>query len=105
MHLLSTYRYPLLPHVHPDKVTLWLLEAPRIARDTAPFFWNYLDSPRDGTIFLTWQPMELMGPNFSSDGYIFAGPETAFQLQVQGGYVSAALVVTKELLTNALLRF
>jgi hypothetical protein len=75
--------------VHHNKIAEWLLNAPKIARDQAPFFWNYLDRPSDGTIILTWQPLALMGTNFASDGYMWPPAETAFQLEVDGGYVSS----------------
>lgn len=86
IHLLSTYRFPLFPSLHPDKVAEWLLGAPKITRDQAPFHWTYLDRPADGTILLVWQSMAL-GHEFPSDGYVWAPQETAFQLEVNGGYV------------------
>jgi hypothetical protein len=85
IHLVSSYRFPLLPNVHPEKASEWLLQAPKIARDTAPFYWTYLDQPQDGTVLLVWQSTSL-GPEFPSDGYIWAAPEMAYQVQVQGGY-------------------
>lgn len=85
VHLLSTYRYPAAHQVHPEKVTEWLINAPRIARDQAPFYWTYLDRPVDGSIYLVWQSPAL-GAEFPSDGYIWAPGETAFQLEV-GGFV------------------
>jgi SWI/SNF and RSC complexes subunit Ssr4 N-terminal len=86
VHLVSTYRYPALPSIHPDKVAEWLSDAPRIARDQASFYWTYLDRPIDGTILLVWQSPSL-GNDFPSDGYIWAPGETAFQVEVAGGYV------------------
>ncbi|KAG0650886.1 swi snf and rsc complexes subunit ssr4 [Hyphodiscus hymeniophilus] len=68
VHLLSTYRFPLLPQLHPDKVAEWLLGAPKITRDQSPFYWTYLDRPVDGTIYLIWQTPAL-GNEFPSDGY------------------------------------
>ena len=88
VHLLSTYRFPVLPNVHHNKIAEWLLSAPKIVRDQAPFYWSYLDRPQDGTIFLTWQPLEVLGINFSTDGYVWPPVETAFQLEVDGGFVS-----------------
>ncbi|RFU28902.1 hypothetical protein B7463_g7410, partial [Scytalidium lignicola] len=85
VHLISTFRFPVLPNLHPDKVTEWLLNAPKIARDQSPFYWTYLDRPADGTILLTWQSINL-GTDFASDGYIWSPGETAFQLEVAGGY-------------------
>ena len=86
VHLVSTYRFPQLPALHPEKVAEWLLGAPKITRDQAPFYWTYLDRPADGTILLVWQSV-AMGPDFPSDGYVWAPAETAFQLEVSGGYV------------------
>ena len=63
----------------------WLLTAPKITRDQAPFYWTYLDRPQDGTILLVWQSMSL-GTDFPSDGYVYPPLETAFQLEVTGGY-------------------
>ncbi|KAH8814868.1 hypothetical protein F5884DRAFT_828301 [Xylogone sp. PMI_703] len=85
VHLISTFRFPVLPNLHPDKVTEWLLNAPKIARDQSPFYWTYLDRPADGTVLLTWQSMNL-GTDFASDGYIWSPGETAFQMEVAGGY-------------------
>ena len=87
VHLLSSYRFPLLPQVHPDKVAEWLLSAPKISRDSSSFYWTYLDRPVDNTILLVWQSISL-GADFPSDGYVWAPAETAFQVEVSGGYVS-----------------
>lgn len=87
VHLISTYGFPQLPALHPDKVAEWLLAAPKIARDQATFYWTYLDRPVDGTILLVWQSINALGTDFPSDGYIWAPAETAFQLEVSGGYV------------------
>ena len=35
-----------------------------------------------------------MGNEFASDGYIWAHQETAFQLEIAGGYVCFAMVIT-----------
>lgn len=87
VHLLSAYRFPVLQSVHHNKITEWLLSAPKIVRETSPFYWTYLDRLADGTILLTWQPLDSLGINFASDGYIWPAAETAFQLEVEGGYV------------------
>jgi hypothetical protein len=87
VHLLSSYRFPTLPQLHPDKVAEWLLSAPKIARDQSPFYWTYLDRPVDNTILLVWQSLSL-GSDFPSDGYVWPPQETAFQVEVPGGYVS-----------------
>ncbi|AEO65906.1 uncharacterized protein THITE_119311 [Thermothielavioides terrestris NRRL 8126] len=87
VHLLSTFRYASMPRVELSEVTKWLLQAPKIARDTAPFYWTYLDCPADGTIFLTWQPTVRRGTEFASDGYVWAGPEVFFQHGAGNGLV------------------
>ena len=86
IHLLSTYRFPHIPAtLHPEKVAEWLLSAPKITRDQAPFYWTYLDRPADGTIFLVWQSMS-MGADYPSDGYIWAPAETAVQFDISTGF-------------------
>ncbi|KAK3310436.1 uncharacterized protein B0T15DRAFT_518526 [Chaetomium strumarium] len=87
VHLLSTFRYATMPRVDLPEVTKWLLQAPKIARDTAPFYWTYLDCPADGSIFLTWQPTSRRGTEFASDGYIWAGPELSFQHNAGNGLI------------------
>ncbi len=80
-----------MPRVDLGEVTKWLLQAPKIARDTAPFYWTYLDGPADGAIFLTWQPTARRGNEFASDGYVWAGPEVSFQQNAGNGLVSLTL--------------
>ncbi|KAK4044496.1 hypothetical protein C8A01DRAFT_42677 [Parachaetomium inaequale] len=87
VHLLSTFRYASMPRVELPEVTKWLLQAPKIARDTAPFYWTYLECPADGSIFLTWQPTARRGNEFASDGYVWAGPEVSFQQSAGNGLV------------------
>ncbi|KAK3362705.1 hypothetical protein B0T25DRAFT_575412 [Lasiosphaeria hispida] len=87
VHLLSTYRYALMPRVELGDVTKWLMSAPKIARDTAPFFWTYLDCPQDGSIFLTWQPTARRNVEFASDGYVWAGPEVYYRNDVGNGLI------------------
>lgn len=93
LHLVSTFRYPerttLSPH---DPATLnWLLNmlltAPKIARDQAPFYWTYLDAPRDGQIMLTWQPLQRLGTNFASDGYIWPSVDEYSRQDLKNGLV------------------
>lgn len=72
-----------------------LLQAPKIARDQAPFCWTYIDRPASGTIILTWQPLSILGTEFASDGFIWAPVETAFQMEVNidgGVYVCNCLL-------------
>ncbi|KAN0121732.1 DUF1750 domain containing protein [Hyaloscypha variabilis] len=85
VHLLSTYRFPTLQQLHPDKVAEYLLGAPKIARDQHPFYWTYLDRPIDNSILLVWQSLSL-GSDFPSDGYVWPPQETAYQVEVSGGY-------------------
>ncbi|KAK4101637.1 DUF1750-domain-containing protein [Parathielavia hyrcaniae] len=87
VHLLSTFRYASMPRVDLPDVTKWLLQAPKIARDTAPFYWTYLDCPADGSIFLTWQPTARRGFEFASDGFVWAGPEVCFGQNAGNGLV------------------
>lgn len=63
------------------------MQAPKIARDTAPFFWTYLDRPPNGTIFLTWQPLNFLGTSFASDGFIWPPQEQYFQHDAGNGVV------------------
>ncbi|GAP84817.1 putative SWI SNF and RSC complexes subunit ssr4 [Rosellinia necatrix] len=87
VHLLSTFRYPHKAQVQPAEVTSWLMQAPKIARDTAPFFWTYIEKPENGQIFLTWQPLQLMGPMFASDGFIWPAQEQFFTQEVGNGVI------------------
>ncbi|ORY66309.1 uncharacterized protein BCR38DRAFT_339756 [Pseudomassariella vexata] len=87
VHLISTYRYTQKAHVEIPEVTNWLMQAPQIARDKAPFFWTYLDRPENGTITLTWQPFQQMGTNFASDGYIWPPAEQYFTQEVGNGVI------------------
>jgi hypothetical protein len=87
IHLISTYRYTVKARIDTNEVIGWLMQAPKIARDTAPFFWTYLDRPQNGSIFLTWQPLTLMSTNFASDGYIWPPQESYFQQEVGNGIV------------------
>ncbi|KAM7209344.1 SWI/SNF and RSC complexes subunit ssr4 [Naviculisporaceae sp. PSN 640] len=85
VHLLSTYRYATMARVDLPDVTKWLTAAHKIARDTAPFYWTYLDAPADGTIYLTWQPTSKRGLEFASDGYIWSGPELFYRSEAGNG--------------------
>ncbi|KAK3984131.1 SWI/SNF and RSC complexes subunit ssr4 [Cladorrhinum sp. PSN332] len=85
VHLVSTYRYPSMHRVELQDVTKWLMQAPKIARDTAPFFWTYLETPIDGTVHLTWQPTGRRNVEFASDGYVWASPEVVMSQPVGNG--------------------
>ncbi len=87
MHLVSTFRYPTIPRLEINEVTKWLVSAPKVARDTAPFIWTILECPPDGTIYLTWQPTARRGAEFASDGYVWGGPETYYRNDVGNGLV------------------
>ena len=66
-----------------ETIVDYLLQAPSITRQTSPMIWTYLNAPVDGTVLLVWQPPQL-GPNYASDGYIWADPEQAFTLDAKG---------------------
>ena len=84
IHLVSTYRFPVLPSLHHDKAAEWLFGAPKIASNTAPFYWTYLDRPAIGTILLVWQSPSL-GIELPSDGYIWSPGEVRYQVAASGG--------------------
>ncbi|SPN96816.1 uncharacterized protein DNG_00336 [Cephalotrichum gorgonifer] len=85
VHLLSAHGYALMPRVDVQNVVKWLSDAPRVAKNQSPFHWTYLDGPVDGTILLTWQPLARLGTNFSSDGFVWAGPEQLFKQDLGNG--------------------
>ena len=62
----------------------YLTEAPKIVRDVQPMQWQFLDPPADGRLMLVWQPLEYLGTNFASDGYIWGDAEHAFKSEVRG---------------------
>lgn len=90
VHLVSSSRYPAIPRLDPNEVAKWLINAPHIARDKATVFWTYLDKPQDGTVLLTWQPLQRLGVNFATDGYIWAPPEQVFKHDLGNGLVRVA---------------
>ena len=73
-----------------DTIVGYLLEAAKIMRDLQPVQWQFVDTPQDGTFMLVWQPLEHMGTNFSSDGYVWSDAEATFTSAVRG-YVSTFL--------------
>lgn len=91
VHLISSYRYPAIPRLDFNEVAKWLMNAPQIARDQAPFFWTYLDKPADGTILLTWQPLSRLGTNFATDGFVWAPPEQIYKHDLGNGLVGFAI--------------
>lgn len=63
------------------------MEAPHIARDKAPFCWQFLDKPADGTILMTWQPLSRLNIAFASDGYVWMPPENLYKHDLGNGLV------------------
>ncbi|KAI8690831.1 hypothetical protein NCS56_00074600 [Fusarium sp. Ph1] len=85
VHLISAFRYPAMPRLDLNEVAKWLMSAPQVARDRAPFFWTYLEKPTDGTILLTWQPLQRLGSTFATDGYVWAPPEQLYKHDLGNG--------------------
>ncbi|GMF78816.1 unnamed protein product [Aspergillus oryzae] len=84
MHLVSRHRFPLMHMMPTDTVVEYLLGAPKIVREAQPMHWTFLDGPQDGTVMLTWQPLNHLGTNFASDGYVWADVEQAFTFEARG---------------------
>jgi hypothetical protein len=84
MHLISKHRYPVIANPSLEMIVGFLMEAPKIVRDVQPVQWQFLDGPQDGSLFLTWQPLEYLGTAFASDGYVWADAEQPFTSEVQG---------------------
>jgi len=84
MHLVSKYRYPTTSNPSLETIVSYLLEAPKIVRDLQPMQWQMIEAPADGTLMLTWQPLEYIGTTFASDGYIWADAEHVFKSEVRG---------------------
>ena len=88
VHLVSSYRFPVLPQLRPEQAVEYLIKGPQIVRDTSPVIWTYFTAPpQDGTVVLTWQPPR-MGTHFASDGMVWADPEQEFDMPIRG-YVRA----------------
>ncbi|OAA64829.1 hypothetical protein ISF_04239 [Cordyceps fumosorosea ARSEF 2679] len=87
IHLTSSFRYPAAPRLDINEVGKWLLAAPQVARDKAAFFWGYLDKPADGTTLLTWQPLQRLGTNFATDGFVWAPPEEIYKHDLRNGAI------------------
>ncbi|KAM0481552.1 hypothetical protein ACHAPX_003663 [Trichoderma viride] len=111
VHLISSYRYPAIPRLDFNEVAKWLINAPQIARDQAPFFWTYLDKPADGTILLTWQPISRLGTNFATDGFVWAPPEQIYKHDLGNGlmleiyYLKAGYIPGEQFTLHARRRF
>lgn len=87
VHLVSSFRYPSMPGLDLKDVAKFLMNAPLIARDKAPFFWTYLDRPADGTTLMTWQPLGRLSTNFATDGFVWAPPEQIYKHDLGNGLV------------------
>ncbi|KAK5990934.1 SWI/SNF and RSC complexes subunit ssr4-like protein [Cladobotryum mycophilum] len=111
VHLISSFRYPAIPRLDFNEVAKWLMNAPQIARDRAPFFWTYLDKPADGTILLTWQPLQRLGTNFATDGFVWAPPEQIYKHDLGNGlmleiyYLKAGYIPGEQFALHARRRF
>ncbi|POR31274.1 6-phosphogluconate dehydrogenase, decarboxylating [Tolypocladium paradoxum] len=111
VHLISSFRYPTMPRLDLNEVAKWLMNAPQIARDRAPFFWTYLDKPADGTILLTWQPLQRLGTNFATDGFVWAPPEQVYKHDLGNGlmleiyYLKAGYIPGEQFALHARRRF
>jgi hypothetical protein len=88
MHLVSGYRYPIMHMISVDTIIEYLISAPKVVREL-PMYWTFLDGLQDGTTMLTWQPLNHLGTNFASDGYVWADAEQAFTFEAKG-YVCAS---------------
>lgn len=84
IHLVSTYRYPILTQVSLETVVEYLLQAPKITRELAAMSWMFLNAPADGSVMLVWQPLNQLGTQFASDGYVWADVEQAFSSEAKG---------------------
>lgn len=89
-----------MPKVELHEVIKWLRNAKGISRQTAPFFWTFLDGPQHGSVFLTWQPTTTRGLEFASDGYIWHSPELRFQQDAGNGLVRTAFYPPAALLAT-----
>lgn len=85
VHLLSTTRYPFSPQpMMPEHALEYLLQCSKIVRERAAMAWQYLTPPTDGTILLAWQPLNQLGTQYASDGYVWAEPEKQFTNEIRG---------------------
>lgn len=96
MHLVSSYRYPLMSSLANETALDYLLSAPKVVRDLQPMHWKFLDGPPDGTVMLIWQPLNHLGTNFASDGYVWADVEQVYTTESRGyvwlpGFCTCAL--------------
>ncbi|KAG6008917.1 hypothetical protein E4U43_000085 [Claviceps pusilla] len=100
-----------MPRLDISEVAKWLMMAPQIARDRAPFFWTILDKPTDGTIYLTWQPLQRLATNFATDGFVWAPPEQVYKNDLGNGlmlevcYLKAGYIPGEQYAMHARRRF
>ena len=84
MHLISKYRYPITNNPSLETIVGYLLEAPKIVRDLQPVQWQFIEAPAEGTVLLVWQPLDYMGTNMASDGYVWGDAEQVAKSDVRG---------------------
>ncbi|KAK2740309.1 hypothetical protein FQN57_006189 [Myotisia sp. PD_48] len=87
MHLVSSYRYPAMTTFSHETAVEYLLSATKVVRDLQPMHWMMLDGPPDNTVVLTWQPLNHLGTNFASDGYVWADVEQAYKVEILEIYI------------------
>ncbi|EDN10109.1 conserved hypothetical protein [Histoplasma mississippiense (nom. inval.)] len=84
MHLVSSYRYPLMNNLSHETAVEYLISAPKVVRELQTMHWMFLDGPPDGTVILVWQPLNHLGTNFASDGYVWADAEQLYSTEIRG---------------------
>ncbi|PGG98369.1 hypothetical protein GX51_06856 [Blastomyces parvus] len=84
MHLVSNYRYPVMNNLSHETAVDYLISAPKVVRERQTMHWMFLDGPPDGTVMLVWQPLNHLGTNFASDGYVWADPEQLYSTEIRG---------------------
>ncbi|KAI1918215.1 hypothetical protein LOZ58_006084 [Ophidiomyces ophidiicola] len=62
----------------------YLLSAPKVVRELQPVHWMFLDAPPDGSVMLVWQPLNHLGTNFASDGYVWGDAEQVYTSESRG---------------------
>lgn len=62
----------------------YLISAPKVVRELQTMHWMFLDGPPDGTVMLVWQPLNHLGTNFASDGYVWADAEQIYSTEIRG---------------------
>lgn len=85
VHLVCTRNFPIAhQQLTQETIVNYLRQASQLVRERAPVRWEYWQPPRDGSVFLVWQPQVQMGDNFASDGYVWQEPERATQHSIGG---------------------